>query len=268
MNHPLNRAASPFPNSEPVVRAEDFHKAYGSTVAVSGLSFQLDAGQILGLVGPNGAGKTTTLRALSAIIPASRGQLAICGIDVAADPVAARRRLAYIPDDPQLFTDLTVEEHLAFTAAAYGVVKADEKATALLEAFQLAAKRRSATRDLSRGMRQKVAICCAYLHDPAALMFDEPLTGLDPHGIRMLKETIRERAAAGAAVIVSSHLLAMVEDLCTHILILNSGRQRFFGTLAKLKESFLSEEQQLSLERIFFLATSSSESPAPAATAE
>lgn len=262
MNQPILSATGA------IIRADDFHKAYGSTVAVAGLSFQMTAGQILGLVGPNGAGKTTTLRALSAIIPSSRGQLAINGIDVAADPVAARRQLAYIPDDPQLFTDLTVEEHLAFTAAAYGVERADEKSTALLDAFQLTAKRRSVTRDLSRGMRQKVAICCAYLHDPLALMFDEPLTGLDPHGIRMLKETIRERSAAGAAVIVSSHLLAMVEDLCTHILILNSGRQRFFGTLETLKESFLAEEQQLSLERIFFLATGSSEAPVAMATAE
>ena len=268
MTHPIRCATDVSSSSEAVIRAEDFHKAYGSTVAVSGLSFQLGAGQILGLVGPNGAGKTTTLRALSAIIPSSRGQLAIRGIDLASDPVAARRHLAYIPDDPQLFTDLTVEEHLAFTAAAYGVDGADEKAAALLEAFQLASKRRSVTRDLSRGMRQKVAICCAYLHDPVALMFDEPLTGLDPHGIRTLKETIRTRAAAGAAVIVSSHLLAMVEDLCTHLLILDSGRQRFFGTLEELRQSFLSREQQLSLERIFFLATGSSEAPVAAAAAE
>ena len=259
-----SRASGSRPDDETIIRADDFHKAYDQTVAVSGVSFELRGGQILGLVGPNGAGKTTTLRALSAIIPSSRGQLSIRQIDVAADPVAARRHLAFIPDDPQLFTDLTVEEHLAFTAAAYQVADADAKAAALLEAFELTAKRRSVTRDLSRGMRQKVAICCAYLHDPVALMFDEPLTGLDPHGIRMLKQTIQQRAAQGAAVIVSSHLLAMVEDLCTHILILNRGRQRFFGPLAELRENFLTAEQEASLERIFFLATDCSDAASAA----
>ena len=239
----------------PVIEVKGFCKSYGSTAAVSDLSFTVKPGEILGLVGPNGAGKTTTMRSLAAIIPPSGGRLTVREHDVALDPVGVKRSLAYLPDDPQLFPDLTVEEHLAFIASAFGVENAQEKAAALLDEFELAGKRRARARDLSRGMRQKLAICCAYLHDPAALLFDEPLTGLDPHGIRRLKASLGEHALRGTAVLVSSHLLAMVEDICTHILILDSGKQRFFGTLDELKKQYLREEQNATLERIFFLAT-------------
>lgn len=238
-----------------MIRVQDFHKAYEKTIAVSGISFDVQPGQILGLVGPNGAGKTTTLKALSTIIPLTRGRMSVREFDVETQSVDVRRRLAYVPDDPQLFPDLTVEQHLAFTASAYAVENADEKAARLLEQFHLDDRRRTPAADLSRGMRQKLAICCAYLHDPAALLFDEPMTGLDPFGIRMLKQSIRQRADAGTAVIVSSHLLAVVEDICTHVLILDKGRQRFVGTLEELKQTFVSPEQAATLERIFFLAT-------------
>lgn len=243
------------PLSRPLVSVRDFHKAYQSTVAVAGLSFALRPGQIFGLVGPNGAGKTTTMRAISGIIPPSRGQLEVAGVDVALDPVSARRQLAYIPDDPQLFPDLTVLQHLAFTASAYSVADASRKSSELLTMFELTGKQNTPARDLSRGMRQKLAICCAYLHDPVVLLFDEPLTGLDPRGIRTLKQSIRDRAAAGAAVMISSHLLAIVEDMCTEILILDHGQPKFLGTLPELRESFAHADVGGDLERLFFLAT-------------
>ncbi|MBX3439324.1 MAG: ABC transporter ATP-binding protein [Planctomycetaceae bacterium] len=241
-----------------MIIVEDFHKAYDDTIAVTGLSFTVSPGQILGLVGPNGAGKTTTFRTLSCLLTPSRGRLTIDGCDVTDDPIAVKRRLAYIADDPQLFNDLTVEEHLAFVASAFDVDNASAKAQRLLWDFDLTKKRHAPAGDLSRGMRQKLAIICAYLRDPRALLFDEPLTGLDPHGIRMLKQTIRERADAGAAVIISSHLLAMVEDLCTHVLILNSGRQRFAGSVEDLRAAFVTEDDRLTLEHIFFMATDTS----------
>ncbi len=247
----------------PVISVDDFHKAYDDTVAVAGISFDVTAGQVLGLVGPNGAGKTTTMRTLSCLLTASRGSLRVDGCDVSNSPIEVKQRLAYIADDPQLFSDLTVDEHLAFVASAYGVVDATSKADRLLHDFELTQKRHTPASDLSRGMRQKLAIICAYLREPRALLFDEPLTGLDPHGIRMLKESIRERAAAGAAVIVSSHLLAMVEDLCTHVLILAAGRQRFCGTIDELRTAFVSDEADLTLERIFFLATQPDAAMAP-----
>jgi ABC-2 type transport system ATP-binding protein len=238
-----------------LIVVDEFHKAYGRTLAVAGLSFSLQPGDILGLIGPNGAGKTTTLRALSGIITPSRGVIRVAGYDLATEMLAAKLQLAYIPDEPQLFPDLTVEEHLAFAGAAYGVAAPDESAERLLRQFELTGKRRCAARDLSRGMRQKLAICCAYLHDPRAIFFDEPLTGLDPLGIRHLKQSMIDRAADGAVVIVSSHLLAMVEDICTHVLILTHGEQRFFGRLDELREQYGLNDTDATLENIFFLAT-------------
>lgn len=247
-----------------MIAVQDFCKAYDGAIAVADLSFEVAGGEILGLIGPNGAGKTTTMKALSSVISPTKGKLTIDGYNVERDPVEVKRRIAWVPDDPQLFPNLSVAQHLAFAAAAYGVKDPDAKAAELLETFELAKHRDKAARDLSRGMRQKLAICCAYLHDPLVLMFDEPLTGLDPRGIRRLKETILERADAGTAVIISSHLLAMVEDICTHVLILDSGRQKFFGAVDELRNRFVSSEQSATLERIFFLATEDDRVPVSA----
>ena len=174
-----------------------------------------------------------------------------------ANAVAAKSRLAFVPDDAPLFHDLTVEEHLSFYASIYQVSDAHSKALKLLQEFELTSKLRTTASNLSRGMRQKLAICCAYLHDPQAILFDEPLTGLDPQGIRVFKRSLQERAAQGAAVMVSSHMLAMVEDLCTHVLILDGGLQRFFGPVEDLRKSFDQVDAAASLEDIFFAATSS-----------
>jgi ABC-2 type transport system ATP-binding protein len=239
-----------------VITVEDFHKAFDDHVAVRGLSFVVQPGELMAIIGPNGAGKTTTMRAIAGIIPASRGRIAIGGFDVAADPLAAKSRLAFVPDDAPLFHDLTVEEHLAFYASVYRVSDAREKARRLLDEFDLSARLHAPASSLSRGMRQKLAICCGYLHDPQAILLDEPLTGLDPHGIRVFKRSLRERAAQGAAVVISSHMLAMVEDLCTHVLILANGSRRFFGTIDELRASFDCLATAASLEEIFFAATS------------
>ncbi|MFV2069097.1 MAG: ABC transporter ATP-binding protein [Pirellulales bacterium] len=238
-----------------MIDVDDFHKVFSDQVAVAHLTFQVEPGQTLGLIGPNGAGKTTTLRALAGILPASRGRLAVAGYDVQHDPLAAKARLAFVPDEPPLFHDLTVAEHLSFYASVYGVEDAIIKARQLLEQFDLDRKYNTAASDLSRGMRQKLAICCAFLHDPQVILLDEPLTGLDPRGIRTYKEALRERAARGAAIIVSSHLLAMVEDVCTHVLILERGTQRFYGSLEQLRDTFACQDGAASMETIFFAAT-------------
>ncbi len=237
-----------------MIEVVNFCKAYDSTVAVTGLSFHVAAGQVLGLVGPNGAGKTTTLRALTGIIPSSGGQLRVAGFDLDDAPLEAKRRSAYVPDDPQLFHDLTVEQHLAFSASVYGVEEPDARIARLLEQFDLEFKRHTRASDLSRGMRQKLAICCAYLHDPLALLLDEPMTGLDPRGIRVLKQSIVERAEQGAAIVISSHLLAMVEDICTHVLILDVGQQHFSGTLGHLRALYADSRDDATLEDVFFRA--------------
>ena len=244
-----------------MIRVEDFHKVYGQTVAVEGLSFEVLPGQVLGLLGPNGAGKTTTMRAIAGIIPPTRGRLIVAGHDVATEPVEAKRQLAYVPDDPRLFEALTVWEHLEFIAAAYRAAAWRDRAAGLLEQFELIDRRDTLAGELSRGMRQKVAICCAYLYDPKAILLDEPLTGLDPRGIRTMKTSVKEQAAAGAAVVVSSHLLALVEDLCTHLLILHRGRRLFFGPVGEARGAFAEMSADASLEDVFFRVT---EGAAPA----
>jgi len=238
-----------------MLQVVDLHKAYDRTVAVAGLSFTVAAGQVLGLIGPNGAGKTTTMRAIAGIIPPTSGQLLIAGHDIVAEPVAAKSRLAYVPDDPKLFDALTVSEHLDFIAAAYRVADYAPKAALLLEQFQLTEHRDKLGQELSRGMRQKLAVCCAYLHDPGAILLDEPLTGLDPRSIRTMNDSIRQRAENGAAVIISSHLLAMVEDLCTHILILDRGHRLFVGPIHEVRAAFAGDGGDETLEEVFLRAT-------------
>ncbi len=241
---------------------EDFHKVYDRTVAVSGLSFAVEPGEILGLVGPNGAGKTTTMRALAGILEPSSGRLSIAGHDVGRDPVGAKSALAYVPDDPHLFDNLTVWEHFQFIASAYRLKDWAGAASTLLTQFELAEKRDSPCSDLSRGMRQKVAICCGYLHEPRVIMLDEPLTGLDPRGIRTMQESIRAWASAGAAVMVSSHLLSLVEDLCTSVLLMHRGKKLLQGRLADLRAEATADGRAESLEDLFFRLTESPDSPA------
>jgi ABC-2 type transport system ATP-binding protein len=243
-----------------VIQVVDFHKTYRDLTAVAGLSFHVAAGAVMGLVGPNGAGKTTTLRALAGIIPPTRGRLAVAGHDVVADPVEAKRALAYVPDDPRLFDALTVWEHFEFIGAAYDVKDYQPKAEEFLERFELTEKRDTITQELSRGMRQKVAVACAYLHDPRVILFDEPLTGLDPHGIRTLKASIKERAAAGAAIVVSSHLLSLVEDLCSDLLILRKGQSLFLGPVSEARARFSALGEGATLEEVFFRALEEQES--------
>jgi ABC-2 type transport system ATP-binding protein len=234
---------------------EDFHKNYGPTVAVAGIDFAVGPGEVLGLLGPNGAGKTTTLRALAGILTPTRGRLRIAGHDIVRAPVAAKAELAYVPDDPQLFDRLTLWEHFRFVAAAYRLRDWTGRAERLLERLELAEKRDAPAAELSRGMRQKLAVGCGWLHQPRAVLLDEPFTGPDPRGIRTMKELIREHAAAGAAVIVSSHLLSLFEDLIDTVLILHRGRVLRHGRLDRLRGELAHNGRHETLEELFFRLT-------------
>jgi len=220
-----------------VIEVEGLEKQYGDFPAVRGLSFSVQPGEVLGLVGPNGAGKTTTIRSIAGIIIPTRGLIRIGGHDLAVAPVAAKSLLAFIPDEPHLFDYLTVEEHLRFVGRLYQVADVDARIPGLLEELDLAGKRTALPGELSRGMKQKLAIACGLLHAPQALLLDEPLTGLDPVGIRRMKATIVRRAQAGAAVILSSHLLHLVEEICTRILVMNHGKAVALGTVADIVAS-------------------------------
>jgi ABC-2 type transport system ATP-binding protein len=209
-------------------------KKYGSFTAAQDLTFSVAPGEVVGLVGPNGAGKTTTLRCLVGIIRPTDGVIRIAGHDLLQDPLPAKAALAFVPDEPQLFPHLTVLEHLRFMGRIYNVADAAVRAEALLHELELDDRRDSLPDELSRGMKQKLAIACGLLHDPRALLLDEPLTGLDPGAIRRMKRTILERADAGAAVILSSHLLGLVEELCSRILVIQHGQMVANGSMAEI----------------------------------
>jgi ABC-2 type transport system ATP-binding protein len=217
-----------------MIEVEAFSKLYGDLRAVQSLSFSVQSGEVVGLVGPNGAGKTTTLRSIAGIVRPTEGTIRVAGHDLAREPVAAKRELAFIPDEPQLFEYLTVEEHLRFIGRLYGVADAPQRVPALLAELELTDKRSVLPGELSRGMRQKLAIACGLLHDPKALLLDEPLTGLDPVGIRNMRTTISRRAETGCAVLLSSHLLHLVEEVCSRVLVLVRGQTAAFGTLQEI----------------------------------
>src|SRR3954469_2575139 len=239
-----------------MIEVEALTKLYGDFVAVSELSFAVRPGEVLGLVGPNGAGKTTTLRCLSGIIPPTRGTIRICGHELARDPIAAKRQLAFFSDEPRLFDYLTVQQHLAFTARIYQMANYEPVAGQLLDELELAEKKNSLPGELSRGMKQKLAIACGLLHMPKVMYFDEPLTGLDPIGIRRMKDSILKRARDGAAIIISSHLLHLVQEVCSHILILKNGRKIIDGTMQEIRSRFAEQSVDANLEEVFFRATS------------
>ena len=236
------------------IEVDDFHKHYDSVKAANGISFTLPKGSVGALIGPNGAGKTTTIRTLCGIIRPTSGRLRVAGFDVEEQTLDVKQRVAYVPDDPPLFETLTVWEHLKFIASAYQLTSFEAEANELLVKFNLESKRDALASELSRGMRQKVAIACAYLHSPEVLFFDEPLTGLDPSAIRLLKSTMRERAEAGATVLVSSHLLALVEDICNYLIILRGGECLLSGATEEIRQKYPDTN---SLEDVFFRVTES-----------
>jgi ABC-2 type transport system ATP-binding protein len=246
----INQTAAPA-----LIDVNGLTKVYGDFPAVTDLSFAVRPGEVIGLVGPNGAGKTTTLRCLAGIIPPTRGSVRICGHDLAADPIEAKRRLAFFSDEPRLFDYLTVEQHLNFTARIYGVGDYQALGRSLLEELEIADKRDKLPVELSRGMKQKLAIACGLLHSPEVIFFDEPLTGLDPIGIRRMKDSILKRARAGAAILISSHLLHLLEEVCSHVLILKAGKKIIDGTLDEIRPRFSEQSGDASLEEVFFRAT-------------
>jgi ABC-2 type transport system ATP-binding protein len=230
-------------------------KLYDQFVAVNDLSLMVRPGEVLGLVGPNGAGKTTTLRCLGGIIPPTRGSIRICGHDLLVQPAAAKREIAFLSDEPRLFEYLTVRQHLEFVARIYQVAAADSLGRELLAELELSDKIDSLPGELSRGMKQKLAIACGFLHSPRVIFFDEPLTGLDPLGIRRMKDSMAKRARDGAAIIISSHLLHLVEEICSHILILKGGRKVIDGSLDEVRGAFSGEAGGSRLEDVFLRAT-------------
>jgi ABC-2 type transport system ATP-binding protein len=234
-----------------MIEVDALTKIYGDLPAVRDLSFRVGPGEVLGLVGPNGAGKTTTLRCLSGIIPATSGSVRISGHDLKSAPLAAKRELAFFSDEPRLFEYLTVRQHLEFMARLYHVSDAEAYGAELLQMLELTDKAHALPAELSRGMKQKVALACGFLHRPRVMFFDEPLTGLDPLAIRKTKNLITQQARAGVSILISSHLLHLLEEVCTHVLILKKGLTALHGTLEAVRTTYSEDGGEASLEDVF-----------------
>ncbi|MDR3690411.1 MAG: ABC transporter ATP-binding protein [Fimbriimonas sp.] len=229
-------------------------KRFGSMTAVEDLSFTVESGEIVGLLGPNGAGKTTTIRCVASLLQPTSGCILLSGNDVTEDPVAAKRALAFVPEVPNPYEMLTVMEHLRFIAAAYRMEEELVHAEEILTRLDLWDKRNDLGASLSKGMRQKLACACAFIHRAQVFCFDEPLIGLDPKGMRELKSMMLERRSHGNAILISTHMLDTAERLCDRVVILNKGRLIAQGTVGALKEK-LSSSNESSLEDLFLQLT-------------
>ncbi len=244
-----------------VIECRGLRRVYGDFVAVDEISLAVEAGELFGFLGPNGAGKTTTIKMLTGLLQPTSGERFIDGSSMNAEPLAARAKLGYVPDNPFLYEKLTGREFLHFMADLYGVSRAgrQEKVENLLRLFELQQKGDMILQGYSRGMRQKVALAGALIHDPKALFLDEPTVGLDPKGARIMQQILRELCRRGTAVFITTHQMSVAERLCSRIAIVNRGRIAVEGTPSELLQQMHAGEQQTDLEELFLRLTSDPE---------
>jgi ABC-2 type transport system ATP-binding protein len=215
-------------------------KAYGTTVAVGGIDLDVEQGQIFGLVGPNGAGKTTTLRMLATLLEPSAGMARICGIDIGQRPNTVRRAIGYMPDTYGVYDDMRTWEYLDFFARVY-VMSAERRKKVvddLLELVDLSSKRDAYVQALSRGMQQRLCLAHALVNDPKVLLLDEPASGLDPRARAELRELLRELANMGKTILISSHILPELEEMCHAVAIMDRGRVLASGSVEQIQTRF------------------------------
>ena len=222
----------------PAIEVESLLKRYGDRTAVEGLSLQVPRGQFHALLGANGAGKTTTLRIIAGILRPDAGTVRVMGHDIVGDAHAAKRLMAFIPDEPPLYGKLRPLEYLEFVAGLWSLEAsvALPRAEALLEQLGLAGKRRDYVESFSRGMKQKLALAGALIHEPQLMLLDEPLTGLDAEAARLVKDILIARVRDGCTVVLTTHILEVAERLAERISIIAGGRIAAQGTMAELRE--------------------------------
>jgi len=245
------------PPTTSLVEIDALSKSYGSFDAVKDLTLRVGYGQIFALLGPNGAGKTTTIRMLMGILAPSAGSARIDGLDCFRDRVEVKRRVGYLPDEPVFYDYLRGSEIIRFSGEMHGFTRdeIESRTEPLLQQLDLSEALEEFAVNYSKGMKKKLALVCAMLHDPALLILDEPTNGLDPFATRALHEIIRQKAAAGRTIFFSTHLLDQAEKLCHRVGILFKGRLAAIGTLEELRQRFATAG---SLEEIFFAATGGS----------
>jgi ABC-2 type transport system ATP-binding protein len=221
-----------------IVRTDGLVKRYDGTLAVAGVDLSVQSGEIFGLVGPNGAGKTTTLRILATLLAPSAGTAEIAGMSVTRNPDHVRRVIGFMPDAFGVYDDMKVWEYLDFFARCYGIPPAARRRviTDLLELVDLASKRDQYVQTLSRGMQQRLCLAHALVHDPQVLLLDEPASGLDPRARVELRELLRELRVMGKTILISSHILPELEELCTSVAIIDRGQVLAQGKVAEIEK--------------------------------
>jgi ABC-2 type transport system ATP-binding protein len=241
----------------PMIEAVGLRKSYGDTLAVKGVDLRVQPGEIFGFLGPNGAGKTTTIKMLIGLLRPTAGVARIGGHDIQRDPIAAKRLIGYVPDQPYLPEKLTAREFLEFTAGLYQLeyVSARRRGEELLRLFGLEDRGDDLVGGYSHGMRQKTALAGALLHNPKAFFLDEPTVGLDPRSARLIKDILREVADRGTSVFMSTHILEIAERMCDRVAIISDGQVIATGTMDQLRAGRTGE----SLEDIFLDLTGGSE---------
>jgi ABC-2 type transport system ATP-binding protein len=221
-----------------MIKTRGLCKSYGNFRAVEQLDLTVAPGQVYGFLGPNGAGKTTTIKMLTGLLAPSAGSIQLCGIDLAADPRAAKALTGYVPDRPELFPYLSARETLRLVAGLYSLpgVAAEQRGEGLLEAFALLPWADEPVAGYSHGMKQKLALCCALLPSPRIVILDEPMVGLDPQGGRQVKDLLRRLAGRGLTVFLSIHSLEVAERLCDRLGVLLNGRLVAEGSIEELRQ--------------------------------
>ncbi len=239
------------------IEAHHLRKRFGSKTAVEDLSLSVRYGEILGFLGPNGAGKTTTLKMLTGLLPPDSGEARVAGFDVVRQPLEVKRRIGVVPESGALYAHLTAAEYLQWVATLHRLPQdaAEERAARLLELFDLTDVRHQRMTGYSKGMRKKVLLAAALLPNPDVLFLDEPLEGLDVHAVRVVKDLLRQLAAVGKTIFLCSHILEVVERLCTHVVVLHRGRKLLDRPLPALLEELGAE----SLEEAFHRWTGTGE---------
>jgi ABC-2 type transport system ATP-binding protein len=238
-----------------VIETEGLSKRFGEKVAVSELSLRVEAGEVMGFLGPNGSGKTTTIRLLMGLLRPSAGRASILGRDCHADAVALKRDVGYLPDEPFLYPYLSGVETLELVAGLHGYtpVEGRRRAAEIAERLGLRESMRAYTVTYSMGMKKRLALALALIHEPRVLILDEPTNGLDPAGARQMRSTIAELAAGGRTIFLSTHLLDAAERLCHRVAIIQRGKLQAVGTPDQLRARY--EAPGSTLEDLFLRVT-------------